>query len=121
MMIAFNLAFLPLFAVGLLDMPRRVSTYAPNLQTLNDWVTIWAYVLFASMVFFAFIVIWGWFFNPAVAPADPWLARSIEWQLPTPLPRRNFERIPTFTRPPYDYGEGVPKPLIEPTAEPAPA
>ena len=121
MMIAFNLAFMPLFAVGLLDMPRRVSTYAPSLQGLNDWVTIWAYVLFASMLFFAFIVILGWFFNPAVAPADPWLARSIEWQLPTPLPRRNFERIPTFTRPPYDYGEGVPKPLIEPSAEPAPA
>ena len=29
MMIAFNLAFMPLFAAGILDMPRRVSTYAP--------------------------------------------------------------------------------------------
>jgi cytochrome c oxidase subunit 1 len=122
MFIAFNLAFMPLFAVGLLDMPRRVSTYAFNLQGLNDWVSIWAYVLFASMVFFALIVIWGWFFNPATAPADPWGVRSIEWQLPTPLPRQNFARIPVFTRPPYDYGgETVPRPLIEPGAEPAPA
>ncbi len=121
MFISFNLAFTPLFAAGILDMPRRVSAYAPSLQGLNDWVSIWAYVLFASMVFFAGIVIWGWFFNPKLAPADPWHVRSIEWQLPTPLPRRNFARIPTFTRPPYDYGEGVPRPLVEPGAEPAPA
>ncbi len=121
MFISFNLAFTPLFAAGILDMPRRVSTYAPSLQALNDWVSIWAYVLFASMVFFAGIVIWGWFFNPKVAVADPWHVRSIEWQLPTPLPRRNFARIPTFTRPPYDYGEGVPRPLVDPGAEPAPA
>jgi cytochrome c oxidase subunit I len=122
MFIAFNLAFMPLFAAGLLDMPRRVSTYAPSLQTLNDWVSIWAYLLFSSMVFFAGIVIWGWFFNPKTAPADPWHARSIEWQLPTPLPRRNFAHIPTFTTPPYDYGGGTHRPLVEPGAtEPAPA
>src|SRR5579864_4167927 len=121
MFISFNLAFTPLFAAGILDMPRRVSTYAPSLQGLNDWVTIWAYVLFSSMLFFAGIVIWGWFFNPKLAVADPWHVRSIEWKLPTPLPRRNFARIPTFSRPPYDYGEGVPRPLVEPGAEPAPA
>ena len=121
MMISFNLAFFPLFAVGLLDMPRRVSTYAPSLQSLNVWVSIWAYVLFSSMLFFAVIVIAGWFFNSKVAPADPWHVRSIEWQLPTPLPRTNFARIPTFTRPPYDYGGGEPEPLVAPSTEPAPA
>ncbi len=121
MFISFNMAFTPLFAAGILDMPRRVSSYAPSLQGLNDWVSVWAYILFSSMVFFAGIVIWGWFFNGKVAPADPWHVRSIEWQLPTPLPRRNFARIPTFTRPPYDYGEGIPRPLTEPGAEPASA
>jgi cytochrome c oxidase subunit 1 len=75
MMIAFNLAFMPLFAVGLLDMPRRVSTYAVNLQTLNDWVSIWAFILFASMLFFAFNIIWSWFFTFKVAPANPWQVR----------------------------------------------
>jgi cytochrome c oxidase subunit 1 len=121
MFIAFNLTFMPLFAAGLLDMPRRVSTYALNLQGLNDWVSISAYALFTSMVFFAGIVIWGWFFSAEVAPADPWHVRSVEWQLPTPLPRRNFAKIPTFTAPPYDYGSGSPVPKIEPGVEPAPA
>ena len=63
MFIAFNLAFMPLFAAGLLDMPRRVSTYAVSLQTLNDWVSFWAYLLFASMVLFAINIIWSWFFT----------------------------------------------------------
>ncbi|HEY4913996.1 MAG TPA: cbb3-type cytochrome c oxidase subunit I, partial [Candidatus Dormibacteraeota bacterium] len=121
MMIAFNLAFMPLFAAGILDMPRRVSTYAPSLQSLNDWVSFWAYLLFASMLLFAVNVIWSWFFNAKVAPADPWHVRSIEWTLPTPLPRRNFERIPTFTSGPYDYGQPSPRPVADPGPEPAPA
>jgi cytochrome c oxidase subunit 1 len=121
MMISFNLAFMPLFAAGILDMPRRVSTYAPSLQTLNQWVSFWAYLLFASMLLFAVNIIWSWFFNAKLAPADPWHARSIEWLLPTPLPRRNFERIPTFTSGPYDYGNPSPRPAIDLGPEPAPA
>ena len=46
MFVFFNSTFLPLFAVGMLGMPRRVSTYAPKLQVLNDWVSISAYLLF---------------------------------------------------------------------------
>jgi cytochrome c oxidase subunit 1 len=64
---------------------------------------------------------WSWFFNSKVAPADPWHARSIEWQLPTPLPSRNFERIPTFTRGPYDYGDPNAGPAVDLGPEPAPA
>ena len=113
MFIAFNLAFMPLFAAGLLDMPRRVSTYAVSLQTLNDWVSIWAFILFASMVLFAINIIWSWFFTFKVAPANPWQVRSIEWMLPTPLGRRNFEKIPVFTGPPYDYGNPAAKPVAD--------
>src|SRR5207244_13119933 len=38
MFIAFNSTFGPLFALGLMGMPRRVATYASNLQPLNIWV-----------------------------------------------------------------------------------
>ncbi len=121
MFVSFNLAFMPLFALGMLNMPRRVSTYNLDLQALNDWVTIWAYALFLSMLFFAAIVIRAWFFSNEKAPADPWEARSIEWQLPNPLPRRNFEKIPTFTGPPYPYGDGEKSGVDLGSLEPAPA
>ena len=45
MFIAFNSTFAPLFAVGFLGQPRRVVTYPSNLQFLNDWASVSAFVL----------------------------------------------------------------------------
>ena len=42
------------------------------------------------------------------APGDPWSSKSIEWQLPSPVPVQNFDRIPVFSSDPYGYGEGRP-------------
>src|SRR4249920_2793316 len=50
MFIAFNSTFFPLFALGLMGMPRRVVTYPSHLQALNDWVSVSAFVLGASML-----------------------------------------------------------------------
>jgi cytochrome c oxidase subunit I len=102
--IFFNLTFFPLFAVGLLGQPRRVSAYAENLQWLNDWVTASAYVLGSSFVVFVINVIYSCFFERRVAERNPWHARSLEWQLPTPIPVENFERTPVITATPYEYG-----------------
>ena len=52
MFVFFNLTFFPLFAAGFLGMPRRVSTYAPSLQTLNDFVSVSAFCSSASMLLF---------------------------------------------------------------------
>jgi cytochrome c oxidase subunit 1 len=102
--IFFNLTFFPLFAVGMLGQPRRVSAYAENLQWLNDWVTSAAYVLGTSFVVFVINVIYSCFFERRKAEANPWQARSLEWQLPTPVPVGNFERTPVITAMPYEYG-----------------
>jgi cytochrome c oxidase subunit I len=118
MFVSFNLAFFPLFLAGLFDMPRRVNTYSPSLQGLNEWVSIWAYLLFASMLLFAANVIYSWFFRFETAPANPWNARALEWQVATPVPANNFDRIPNITGGPYDYG--VPDALPVADLEPAP-
>jgi cytochrome c oxidase subunit 1 len=119
MFASFNLAFFPLFLVGLFDMPRRVNTYAPSLQGLNDWVSIWAYLLFASMLLFAANVIYSWFFRFELAPANPWNARSLEWQVATPVPPNNFDRVPTITAGPYDYGVPDARPVADLGTAPA--
>ena len=118
MFVSFNLAFFPLFLAGLFDMPRRVNTYSPSLQGLNDWVSIWAYLLFASMLLFAANVIYSWFFRFETAPANPWNARALEWQVATPVPANNFDRIPNITGGPYDYGVPDAPPVAD--LEPAP-
>ena len=113
MFIAFNSTFFPLLIAGLLDMPRRVSAYNPGLQFLNQWVTFSAYLLFSSMILFAANIIYSWFIQPVPAVANPWRARSLEWQIPTPVPARNFERVPLILAGPYDYGLPNAKPVAD--------
>jgi cytochrome c oxidase subunit 1 len=100
----FNLTFFPLFAAGFLDMPRRVSTYAPNLQTLNIFVSASAYVIGLSMLIFIANMIWSLVFVRQPAVENPWASRGLEWQIPTPVPVENFDRIPVITSGPYEYG-----------------
>jgi cytochrome c oxidase subunit 1 len=108
MFIAFNSTFLPLFVLGLKGMPRRVSTYEPALQGLNDWVSISAFVLGFSMLIFIFNVVYSLIFVREPAEANPWHSKSMEWQVPTPVPVNNFEQIPVFDSDPYDYGTPAP-------------
>jgi len=104
MFIAFNSTFAPLFALGFMGMPRRVVTYAANLQALNVWVSISAYVLGLSMLVFLFNVVWSLAFKREPAAVNPWHSKSSEWQLPTPVPLHDFDRIPVFDPDPYPYG-----------------
>ncbi len=104
MFISFNSTFMPLFALGLDGMPRRVSTYEPSLQGLNVWVSISAFVLGFSMLIFLFNTVYSMVFVRAPAESNPWRSKSIEWQLPTPVPVNNFDQIPVFDSDPYDYG-----------------
>jgi cytochrome c oxidase subunit 1 len=104
MFVFFNLTFFPLFAAGFLDQPRRVSTYAPHLQGLNDFVSASAFVLGFSMLIFIGNLVWSLVFVRQPAEANPWFSRSLEWQVATPVPVHNFERIPVVTAGPYEYG-----------------
>ena len=71
MFIAFNSTFGPLFALGLMGMPRRVATYASNLQALNIWVSVSAFVLGASMLVFLSNVLYSLVFVRKPARAEP--------------------------------------------------
>ena len=105
MFVAFNSTFAPLFALGFMGMPRRVVTYPSNLQALNDWVSASAFVLGISMLVFLANLIYSMVFARVPAPANPWGSKSLEFQLPSPVPVHNFDRIPVITGDPYGYGE----------------
>jgi len=104
MFVAFNSTFMPLFVLGMKGMPRRVSSYAPNLQGLNVWVSISAFVLGFSMLIFLFNVVYSLIVVRLRAEDNPWRSKSLEWQVPTPVPVNNFEQIPVIDADPYDYG-----------------
>jgi cytochrome c oxidase subunit I len=118
MFIAFNSTFGPLFAVGFLGQPRRVVSYPAHLQFLNDWVSISAFVLGFSMLIFLANLVYSLVFARVPAAANPWASRSLEFQLPSPVPVHNFDRIPVITGDPYGYGEAAP-PVGVPAPSPA--
>jgi cytochrome c oxidase subunit 1 len=104
MFIFFNLTFFPLFAAGLLGMPRRVSSYNPSLHTLNVFVSISAFCLGLSMVVLLVNLVWSLILRREPADVNPWQSKGLEWQVPTPVPVYNFERIPVINSAPYSYG-----------------
>jgi len=105
MFIFFNSTFLPLFAAGELGQPRRVYEYARNLETLNDWVSISAFLLGASMLIFLFNFVMSTLFWREREIGNPWRARGLEWQVSSPPPPNNFAHIPVVLSGPYEYGD----------------
>ncbi|MGH3166882.1 MAG: hypothetical protein ACRDN0_13470, partial [Trebonia sp.] len=108
-----NSTFMPLFAVGMAGQPRRVFEYAQNLQTLNDWVSISAFCLGGSLLIFIFNFVMSTVVWRDKAPANPWQARSLEWQIPSPPPPDNFEHIPVILASPYEYGDPTALPVAD--------
>jgi cytochrome c oxidase subunit I len=104
MFVFFNLTFAPLFVAGMLGMPRRVSVYSSSLQGLNDFVSVSAFLLGLSMLVFLINLVYSMVIARVPAAANPWRSRGLEFQLPTPVPVRNFERTPVIESGPYEYG-----------------
>jgi cytochrome c oxidase subunit 1 len=104
MFVFFNLTFAPLFAAGLLGMPRRVNSYNAALHNLNVFVSIASFCLGTSMLVFLINLVWSLVVRREPAEPNPWHSKSLEWQLPTPVPVYNFERIPVINSAPYGYG-----------------
>jgi cytochrome c oxidase subunit 1 len=113
MFIFFNSTFLPLFAVGEEGQPRRVFEYARNLETLNDWVSISAFLLGVSMLIFLFNFVMSTLFWREREVGNPWRARGLEWQVSSPPPPNNFQHIPVVLSGPYEYGDPTALPVAD--------
>ncbi|MEK7838500.1 MAG: cbb3-type cytochrome c oxidase subunit I, partial [candidate division NC10 bacterium] len=95
MMIGFNVTFFPMHYLGLIGMPRRIYTYAPDLGW-NFWnlvSTLGAFLIAVSILVFIANV-WKTMRAGAVASPDPWDGRTLEWAIASPPPVYNFGVIP---------------------------
>jgi cytochrome c oxidase subunit 1 len=105
--IGFNGTFLPMHYQGLLGMPRRVATYDPQFQTINRWESGFSFVMTLGILLF-FINILVSLRSGKKAGPNPWGARTLEWQIPSPPHYYNFKHIPTVFSSPYDFSEPLP-------------
>ncbi|HLC42867.1 MAG TPA: cbb3-type cytochrome c oxidase subunit I, partial [Methylomirabilota bacterium] len=94
-MIGFNVTFFPMHFLGVMGMPRRIYTYAPNLnwELWNRVSTVGVVVLTLSILAFLLNSVQS-LRRGAVATADPWDGRTLEWSVPSPPPVYNFAEIP---------------------------
>jgi cytochrome c oxidase subunit 1 len=95
MLIGFNMTFFPMHYLGLIGMPRRIYTYAPDLGW-NFWnlvATIGAFVIALSIAVFI-VNVWKTRRSGQVAGPDPWDARTLEWMTSSPPPVYDFAVVP---------------------------
>lgn len=105
--VLFNLTFFPMHEVGNAGMMRRIYDYTqyPHLEQLqptNEFISVCAFLLFASQLIFAANFIWS-LFRGEKAERNPWNANSLEWAAPSPPPHGNFAETPVVYRGPYEY------------------
>ena len=103
MFIGFNLTFFIMHWPGIEGMNRRIADYPESLQTANLIVSLSAFLLGSSFIVFIYNFINSWVRGPA-AEANPWGARTLEWQTSSPPPVENFLTPPVIAGHPYDYG-----------------
>ena len=104
--IGFNLTFFPQFLLGYLGMPRRYHVYPEEFQVLNVMASAGASILGAGYLIPLVYFIWSLRYGPA-ADANPWSAKGLEWETPSPPPTENFEATPIVTEEAYAYSPTV--------------
>ncbi|MGI9370770.1 MAG: cbb3-type cytochrome c oxidase subunit I [Ruegeria sp.] len=96
----FLLTFMPLYAVGLMGMPRRSFSYSdPSFHPFMIVAVIGALVITCGL-FSILIQLWVSIRDrdkAAVPIGDPWDGRTLEWSIPAPPPPYNFAVIPDVT------------------------
>jgi cytochrome c oxidase subunit 1 len=110
------LLVIPMLGLGLEGMRRRVITYPPNINVLplQQLTAVGGFLVFAGIVILAVNLVRG-MKRGEPAGYNPWDAKTLEWQIPSPPPEENFKQIPQVVDDPYGYGvQGAVHAIMEP-------
>ena len=116
----FNGTFLPMHWLGFEGMPRRVAVYDPQFQFWNRVESVSSYVMTIAILLF-FVNILVSLRRGKKAGPNPWNARTLEWQIPSPPHYYNFKHVPTVYGLPYDFSEPLPYRGLDDELNDAPA
>ncbi|MCO6187779.1 cbb3-type cytochrome c oxidase subunit I [Rhizobium sp. L1K21] len=100
--IGFNFTFFPQFILGYEGMPRRYHVYPEQFQVLHDMSSIGASILGIAYLMPAVYLYYSLRYGQP-AGNNPWNVTGLEWTIPSPPPKHNFDEIPTVDGPPYNY------------------
>ena len=100
--VGFNLTFFPQFVLGYLGMPRRYHVYPEEFQVLNAMSTAGASILGVGYLIPLVYMVWSMRYG-AVASANPWGAKGLEWETASPPATDNFPETPVVSEEAYAY------------------
>ncbi len=104
--IGFNCLYFPLFLAGLAGMPRRYADYLEEytlyhrISTIGSWILVTGLLVMFSNLLYAL-------FKGKRTEKNPWGGATLEWTVPSPPPKFQFEKIPCVERGPYDFSGEV--------------
>ncbi len=102
MFVGFNIFYFTMLVLGLQGMPRRYYDFLPQFQTGHTIATVGSWILVTGLIIM-FANLFIALRKGERAAADPWGGKTLEWQIPSPPPHENFEKIPVINRGAYDY------------------
>ena len=113
--VGFLLAFMPLYALGLMGAVRRLDNYSdptwiPFFIVSAVGVVVVGVGIACQLLQIAYSI---WKRKELRASGDPWDGRTLEWSVPSPAPFYNYAIIPTVSRVDewwYQKREGVKTP-----------
>ncbi len=103
-----NAVFMPMHFLGLVGHPRRYAelsgvNFLAQTESLHFFITVAAFITIAAQFIFLFNFLWALFKGPK-AERNPWLATTLEWEIPSPPPHDNFGgQELTVHHGPYEY------------------
>jgi cytochrome c oxidase subunit 1 len=100
--VGFNTLYFPMLILGWKGMPRRYYDYLPQFHSLQWISTIGSWILIAGLILLFANLIYS-LFRGEKAEGNPWGGATLEWQIPSPPPRENFEKIPHVEKGPYEF------------------
>jgi cytochrome o ubiquinol oxidase subunit 1 len=95
-LIGFLVAFLPLYALGMMGAVRRLDSYDSSLgwQGLFIVAAVGLSIIILGVFFQIVQVAYSIYKRKELACGpDPWNGRTLEWSTPTPIPEYNFAQL----------------------------
>lgn len=100
--IGFNMLYFTMMVMGYMGMPRRYYDHLPQFHDGHIIATVGSWFLVAGLFLMIGNLVWS-VFKGAKAEDNPWGGTTLEWQIPSPPPLENFDKIPQVERGPYEH------------------
>jgi cytochrome c oxidase subunit 1 len=102
--VGFNIFYFSMLLLGWQGMPRRYYDYLPEFRPLQLTATVGSWILVSGLILM-FANLFRGLFRAERPDKNPWGAATLEWQIPSPPPAENFEKIPFVKEGPHQFKE----------------